>query len=318
VCQLPLPAATASGTFVPPTLIEIENISQIGGEVFGPVLHVIRYKRENIIGIIDAINATGFGLTFGLHTRLDETIQLVATRIRAGNLYINRNVIGAVVGVQPFGGRGLSGTGPKAGGPLYLGRLVQQAPRALALSKTEVDTTSVEFANWLESKNEGPSAIAARETAQQSLLGYSEELPGSVGESNHYTLHPRGKFLLLPETPQGLFMQVAAVLATGNSAEICADENLLQLFHGAPDNVTRRLRITTQWDNEIALVGALIEGSSKRVQDICFKLSTRSGQLVSVQSANGLEPYLTSLMMEETVISTNTTAAGGNASLMTM
>jgi len=318
VCQLPLPAATASGTFVPPTLIEIENISQIGGEVFGPVLHVIRYKRENIIGIIDAINATGFGLTFGLHTRLDETIQLVATRIRAGNLYINRNVIGAVVGVQPFGGRGLSGTGPKAGGPLYLGRLVQQAPRALALSKTEVDTTSVEFANWLESKNEGPSAIAARETAQQSLLGYSEELPGSVGESNHYTLHPRGKFLLLPETPQGLFMQVAAVLATGNSAEICADENLLQLFHGAPDNVTRRLRITTQWDNEIALVGALIEGSSRRVQDICFKLSTRSGPLVGVQSANGLEPYLTSLMMEETVISTNTTAAGGNASLMTM
>ena len=130
--QVAIPAATAAGTFVAPTIIELNSLSDLEREVFGPVLHVIRYSREDLDRLIDDINATGYGLTFGLHTRLDETIAHVTSRVRAGNIYVNRNVIGAVVGVQPFGGRGLSGTGPKAGGPLYLGRLLQQPPVPLA------------------------------------------------------------------------------------------------------------------------------------------------------------------------------------------
>ena len=115
-----LPAATKSGTFFAPTLIEIESIDQLKQEVFGPVLHVLRYKARQLAATVDAINATGYGLTMGLHSRIDSRAKALAEVSRAGNIYINRNMIGAVVGVQPFGGRGLSGTGPKAGGPHYL------------------------------------------------------------------------------------------------------------------------------------------------------------------------------------------------------
>lgn len=108
------------GHYFPPHVVELANIDQLTHEIFGPFLHVIRYKASELDGVIDAINSTGYGLTTGIHSRIDETIEYVASRIQAGNCYINRNMIGAVVGVQPFGGMGLSGTGPKAGGPGYL------------------------------------------------------------------------------------------------------------------------------------------------------------------------------------------------------
>ena len=111
-----------------PTLIEVSQVQDLRREVFGPVLHVLRYAREDMDALIDQINALGFGLTFGVHTRLDETVARLSGRIHAGNIYVNRNIVGAVVGVQPFGGEGLSGTGPKAGGPLYLFRMLAQAP----------------------------------------------------------------------------------------------------------------------------------------------------------------------------------------------
>ena len=101
-------------------MAEIPSVSVLEREVFGPFLHVVRFKADELDNIIDDINATGYGLTFGIHSRIDETIEHVISRIQAGNCYINRNTIGAVVGVQPFGGMGLSGTGPKAGGPQYL------------------------------------------------------------------------------------------------------------------------------------------------------------------------------------------------------
>lgn len=111
------------GYFVPPTLIEIPHISVLTGEVFGPILHVIRYHANQLDEVIDQINSTGYGLTFGIHSRVDTTVEYLKSRVHAGNVYVNRNMIGAVVGVQPFGGEGLSGTGPKAGGPYYLPRL---------------------------------------------------------------------------------------------------------------------------------------------------------------------------------------------------
>ena len=112
------------GSFVPPTLIEIHSLAELQREVFGPVLHFLRYQREQLDALLGQVNATGYALTMGLHTRIDETIARVAGHAHAGNLYVNRNMVGAVVGVQPFGGNGLSGTGPKAGGPLYLLRLL--------------------------------------------------------------------------------------------------------------------------------------------------------------------------------------------------
>jgi len=117
-----LNTATSCGTFFAPTLVEIESLDTLQREVFGPVLHVLRYKSNELAATVDAINATGYGLTMGLHSRIDSRASKLAELSGAGNFYINRNMIGAVVGVQPFGGRGLSGTGPKAGGPHYVPR----------------------------------------------------------------------------------------------------------------------------------------------------------------------------------------------------
>ena len=110
------------GTFFAPTLVEIDDVSALTEEQFGPILHVVKFKSRHLDKTVAAINDTGFGLTMGLHSRIDSRIAGVAADCRAGNLYVNRNMIGAVVGVQPFGGRGLSGTGPKAGGPNYVQR----------------------------------------------------------------------------------------------------------------------------------------------------------------------------------------------------
>ncbi len=123
-----------SGTFFAPRAYEIPALSLLTGEVFGPVLHVLRWKASELDAVIDAINATGFGLTLGIHSRIDDTIAHIAKRARVGNCYVNRNQIGAVVGVQPFGGEGLSGTGPKAGGPHYLLRFATE--RTLTINTT--------------------------------------------------------------------------------------------------------------------------------------------------------------------------------------
>ena len=111
-------------------MIAVPGIAAMAREIFGPVLHVATFKARDLAAVIDAINATGYGLTFGLHTRIDDRVQEVVERLQVGNAYVNRNQIGAVVGSQPFGGEGLSGTGPKAGGPDYLARFTRAAAPA--------------------------------------------------------------------------------------------------------------------------------------------------------------------------------------------
>lgn len=123
IYQCKLSQTCASGFFMPPTAVAIESITQLEKEVFGPILHIISYQRQALDQVIDEINSTGFGLTLGIHSRIGQTVDYIRERVRTGNCYVNRNMIGAVVGLQPFGGEGLSGTGPKAGGPHYLLRL---------------------------------------------------------------------------------------------------------------------------------------------------------------------------------------------------
>ena len=119
-------SSVAHGTYFAPGAWELNSLDQLQKEVFGPALHVLRWKGEDLDKVIDAINATGYGLTLGVHSRIDETIDRIAARVKVGNVYVNRNQIGAMVGVQPFGGQGLSGTGPKAGGPHYLPRFATE------------------------------------------------------------------------------------------------------------------------------------------------------------------------------------------------
>ena len=176
--KLALTDGAQRGHFVAPTVIEIGCVADVEREVFGPVLHVLRYPRDGLDSLIDQINATGYGLTFGLHTRVDETMDHVLGRVQAGNVYVNRNMVGAVVGLQPFGGNGLSGTGPKAGGPLYLRRLMASAPA------------------WTG----------------------GSDMPGPVGERNTHHLRPRGRLLALPASPKDLQQQLDAIFATGNTA----------------------------------------------------------------------------------------------------
>jgi RHH-type proline utilization regulon transcriptional repressor/proline dehydrogenase/delta 1-pyrroline-5-carboxylate dehydrogenase len=135
IARLDLPPGTEHGSFFAPRIFEIDDIAQLEGEVFGPILHIIRWKGDKLAEVIAGINATGFGLTLGIHSRIDETVRQIADGVRVGNVYVNRNMVGAVVGVQPFGGEGLSGTGPKAGGPRYL-------PRFAAERVVSVDTTA--------------------------------------------------------------------------------------------------------------------------------------------------------------------------------
>jgi RHH-type proline utilization regulon transcriptional repressor/proline dehydrogenase/delta 1-pyrroline-5-carboxylate dehydrogenase len=134
--QIPISDDLAHGTFFGPLAVEIPRMDLLTEEIFGPVLHVIRYTSHQLDSVIDAINATGYGLTLGIHSRIDDTIRHIAARARVGNIYVNRNMVGAVVGVQPFGGQGLSGTGPKAGGPYYLSRFAHE--RVLTINTAAV------------------------------------------------------------------------------------------------------------------------------------------------------------------------------------
>ncbi|MEZ0226167.1 MAG: bifunctional proline dehydrogenase/L-glutamate gamma-semialdehyde dehydrogenase PutA [Alphaproteobacteria bacterium] len=146
VAEVPVPADVKQGTFFAPRAYEIKALSQLTKEVFGPILHIIRYKPDETDIVINQINATGFGLTFGLHTRIDHVMRNITTRVAAGNCYVNRSMIGAVVGVQPFGGQGLSGTGPKAGGPHYLLRFATEKTLTINTTASGGNTTLVSLA----------------------------------------------------------------------------------------------------------------------------------------------------------------------------
>ncbi|CCM78854.1 trifunctional transcriptional regulator/proline dehydrogenase/L-glutamate gamma-semialdehyde dehydrogenase [Rhizobium mesoamericanum] len=320
--RVDLPEATKNGTFVAPTIIEINSISELKREVFGPVLHVIRWRRQDLSRLIDEINATGYGLTFGLHTRLDETIANVTSQVKAGNLYVNRNIIGAVVGVQPFGGRGLSGTGPKAGGPLYLGRLVTRPPIPPQHSSVYSDPALSDFAKWLDQQGLPEDAEMARHLGSQSALGLEVELPGPVGERNLYALHSRGAILCAPASRTGLIRQVSAVLATGNSAVIDGEDSLRSMLKGVPASVAQR--ISWQAASTAPKAGALIEGNADRVLAMLAKVAALPGPLLLTQCASSEEleanpdAYCLNWLLEEVSTSINTAAAGGNASLMSI
>ncbi|MFK7837074.1 MAG: bifunctional proline dehydrogenase/L-glutamate gamma-semialdehyde dehydrogenase PutA [Sulfitobacter sp.] len=189
------------GTYIAPTLIRVNSIADLEREVFGPVLHLATFKSHELDTVIDTINATGYGLTFGLHSRIDDRVQYVSERIHAGNVYINRNQIGAIVGSQPFGGEGLSGTGPKAGGPNYLPRF--GAP--------DVQTAAGPWDTPMKALPNLPQATASRPIESLSL-------PGPTGESNRLTTQPRAALLCMGPGADAAAAQARAVEALGGTA----------------------------------------------------------------------------------------------------
>ena len=309
----------ANGFFVPPTIIEISRVADVEQEVFGPVLHVLRYQRDDLDQLIDQINATGYGLTFGLHTRIDETIARVLNRIQAGNIYINRNIIGAVVGVQPFGGMGLSGTGPKAGGPRYLARLTEASPQG-AQTQLPPDESALlparHYQKWLASSGHATAAEHCARAIARSALGTTLELPGPVGERNIYRLQPKGRIAAIATTPAALLIQIGAVLATGNTAVFSADSEAAATLANLPRDIATRISIEPHPERAANLRAILFEGDETALIALNRQLAEQPGPIIPLLPL-GPGGYDLDRLLQERAISTNTAAAGGNASLMT-
>jgi len=277
VFQLALPEECSHGTYFPPTLIALPDLRALTAEVFGPVLHVVRFRQSELAQLLDAINDTGYGLTHGVQTRIDETVEAVCARIRAGNIYVNRNIVGAVVGVQPFGGDRLSGTGPKAGGPHYLGRLVSGPPPPLPID-----------------------------------VNAGESLPGPTGETNTLYLRPRGRVACVADTESALAEQIRVATASGNVALLpasAASERVRDAAGGPCELVADPLAAEPD--------AVLFAGEAADAGELRRRLSAHSGPLVPliVACADG---YDWTRLVSERTITINTTASGGNASLLSL
>ena len=317
--SLPLPPHCDHGTWVAPTLIEIDSLDALKHEVFGPVLHVLRYRREQLPNLIDAINAMGYGLTFGIHSRIDETIHSVSEQIHAGNVYVNRSIVGAVVGVQPFGGEGKSGTGPKAGGPLYLKRLQRNPHQKIAATGvTEQPPLPAlqTLMTWAASHGHQKLSELCHQYHDSSLNGRTMLLPGPTGEQNTLSFGPRGDVLCIASRVDTLLNQLAAVLASGNkpvlddaSSALVPDSlrTLMQSQFIGIDKIS-----TTKRDLRLALVDTAISASIRPT------LAARDGAIVTLIETDQLQPIAMWRLVAERAVSVNTTAAGGNASLMTL
>ena len=313
---LELPAELAAlGTFVPPTVLEIGSLAELTQEVFGPVLHIIRYRRADLAKIIDSINATGFGLTLGVHSRIDETIDFISSRAHVGNIYVNRNIVGAVVGVQPFGGEGKSGTGPKAGGPLYLKRLQKGAPALLEHAR-KASAWLDPLLDWARTHGHQRVVTLAEQYMRTTLLGSSLGLPGPTGERNDLSFAPRGVVLCAASSIGVLLNQLAATLATGNRALVLA-ESAAVIPQGLPAQVKSLIDFVASLDEcktEFQL--ALVEASM--ASGLRTALAARTGAIIGMidTTEEGAIPLWR--LVAERALCVNTTAAGGNASLMTL
>ena len=322
------------GTFVLPTLIELDSLDELGPEVFGPVLHLVRYPRAKLGELLAQINDSGYGLTLGVHTRIDETITQVVNTAKVGNLYVNRNIVGAVVGVQPFGGEGLSGTGPKAGGPLYMYRLLGARPQEAVTSQLRQEpgaTPQAEAAKpallalrgW--AGKQAPALVALCDRyGELALSGLTQLLVGPTGERNSYSLLPRERVLCLAaddkEAKTDLLAQLAACLAVGT--EVLWQDNAQNrtLLTSLPSEVQARIQLVADWaSSDIGFDALLHHGDSDQLREVAKLAAARAGAIVGV---HGLHRGETDIPLErlliEHALSVNTAAAGGNASLMTI
>ncbi|MGQ8974564.1 trifunctional transcriptional regulator/proline dehydrogenase/L-glutamate gamma-semialdehyde dehydrogenase [Acinetobacter schindleri] len=313
----------AQGTFIPPTLIELPNLDDLEREVFGPVLHLISYKAGQLPQLLDQINSKGYGLTMGLHTRIDETMQTVISKAHVGNLYINRNIVGAVVGVQPFGGEGLSGTGPKAGGPLYIYRLMHQVsekklaqPYAMNSTQATLENPLLqEFKAWVYKTFPTISLT----TPAKITTGHSFSLQGPTGEENQYMILPRESVLSLATNDADQIQQLLAILSVGSRPAVLADNTfILKHLQSMPAKVVKAIKVIKDMESG-DFEAVLHHGDASALIDLQQRIATRQGPIVGIThlSSGNYEIPVERFVIER-AISINTAAAGGNASLMTM
>ncbi len=284
------------GYFVAPTLIEVRGIDELGEEQFGPIVHIAKFEAHQLNEVLEHINASGYGLTLGVHTRIERRAQEICARARVGNVYVNRNQIGAVVGVQPFGGCGLSGTGPKAGGPMYL--------RALINASTDV----------------------TRDAGQ--MPWQATELEGPTGERNQYRVQGRGTVLCLGPSAEDVRVQLRSARATRNHAWVLESLWEHTTNTALEGNVQDELDAPEVFDvsklpNEQlkhSLLNAKIDAVAyftdqprdERAVSLRRILTNRAGAIIPLMStAHTLHDWV-----HEFHVCTDSTAAGGNAELL--
>ncbi|HAY50314.1 MAG TPA: delta-1-pyrroline-5-carboxylate dehydrogenase, partial [Thalassospira sp.] len=365
------------GTFFAPHCFEIPSLDVLEREVFGPVVHVIRYKARDLDKVLDQINASGYGLTMGIHSRIDGTVRQISQKLRVGNCYVNRNMIGAVVGVQPFGGQGKSGTGPKAGGPHYVERFAKPvAVTGNADQEAGFDDRSPIIVKDVIPSDEYAAMLGAQETwqavdgnervrileklaAKLTASGKAElvagahhianfaavsengfvapkRMPGPTGETNDLYCLGRGVYLVQVDKnaePARVIRHLGAALAAGNAVILAGDQKwlgdipALVIDAGLPDKLVKSVGTNTglgaMYDGAIAGVSCV--APLDRVTAFKQLLAKRDGAILSLISDSGAEDdgalpdeaFLHRFATEKT-ITINTTAAGGNASLMSM
>ncbi len=328
----------STGFFIPPTVIKIDGIQDLSREIFGPVLHVATYKAKKIDEVLTAINNAGFGLTFGLHTRIDSRVQNIVDGLKVGNMYVNRNQIGAIVGSQPFGGEGLSGTGPKAGGPYYLQRLVQNTESQITATKG-AESNELMKDNFLDNCVKTLLASVTEEFGQlfpldtemskehASLINHcrhdlpeNRQLPGPTGEDNLLSLNPRGLTLIATPDADIALQQAIQALYCGNPLLVCnAQFNEIQqnwlLQH--PNVVLSDKAISAaQLTGIPGLVNFAYTASNDaqlvKAREFRVALANRDGAIVRFIN-EAVSPYL---YVQERHLCINTTAAGGNVQLI--
>lgn len=304
-----------NSTFVRPILFELNNLNELQREVFGPVLHVVRYRASELDQLIDQINAKGYALTSGVHSRIEGTVDHIRDRIEAGNIYVNRNIVGAVVGVQPFGGHGLSGTGPKAGGSFYLQRLVR-TPEWVAPTLSRIGQADEDALKRLETlvhklpfnSEEKKAAAAALGHARVRTLRKAETvLVGPTGERNSLSWRSPKRVWVHGGNLLQAFSALTELAAAGIQT-VVEPNSPLASYSADLDGL---LQVNSKPENTgISHVAAIEPLSSERKQE----LAGRDGALIRIlPSEQGLDILQ---VFEEISCSINTTAAGGNASLM--
>ena len=304
-----------NSTFVRPILFELNNLNELQREVFGPVLHVVRYRASELDQLIDQINAKGYALTSGVHSRIEGTVEHIRDRIEAGNIYVNRNIVGAVVGVQPFGGHGLSGTGPKAGGPFYLQRLVR-TPEWIAPTLSRIGQADEDALKRLETlvhklpfdAEEKKTAAAVLGHARVRTLRKAETvLVGPTGERNSLSWRSPKRVWVHGGNLLQAFSALTELAAAG--IQTVVEPNSPLVAYSA--DLDGLLQVNSKPENAgISHVAAIEPLSSERKQE----LAGQDGALIRIlPSEQGLDILQ---VFEEISCSINTTAAGGNASLM--
>lgn len=275
-------AAPEGGHFIAPAMLRVDAITDMKQEIFGPVLHIATFPANGLDQVVAQINSTGYGLTFGLHSRIASRIDSVAGRIHAGNAYVNRNQIGAVVGSQPFGGEGLSGTGPKAGGPEYLGRFT-------AGPVIEASTKGKTYSSYYKSLENDLKAVSINENPISRI-----DLPGPTGEKNQLSLFSRPPILCLGpgyDTAKAQAAEIARLGGYGLALDGVPDANWLSRIEG--------------------ISGAVWWGNVETGRALARALAARNGPILPLIGAIDKGHVVI-----ERHLCIDTTASGGNAALL--